>query len=107
MKKVLFLALMIITACAPLNETRTSASFFEQTPVPANLTLDSTSGQIQQAMLQNAIQWKTLHMDGQATWFEAGVPIYAMHEEVWLDPVNSRYKTAWTGILNNMEKILK
>jgi hypothetical protein len=107
MKRFLFLTLMILTACAPFADSSNPGSFFDQTPVPANLTLDATSEQIQRAMWESAVQWKTLHMDGQVTWFEGGAPVYAMHEEVWLDPLNSRYKVEWKGILNNPENFIK
>src|SRR5689334_15421352 len=107
MKRLLFLSLIILAACSSAAETQTPVSFFNQTAVPASLTVNSTSEQIQTAMLHNAIQWKTLHMDGQVTWFEGGTPVYAVHEEVWLDPLNSRYKVQWLGILNSPENSIK
>src|SRR5690349_868079 len=107
MKRFLFLLLIILTACTPVNGTSIPASFFDQTPVPANLGLDSTSGQIQQAMWESAVQWKTLQLDGVITWFSDGVPVQAFHETVSLDPLNSRYKVEWNGILNSADKFLR
>ena len=107
MKRLLFLFLMIVTACTPLNATSTPASFFNQTPVPANLSLGSTSEQIQRTMWESAIQWKIVQMDGVVTRFTDGVPVQAFHEQVWLDPLNNRYKVEWTGILNSLDKFLR
>jgi Tol biopolymer transport system component len=107
MKRFLFLFLIILTACSPANGTSIPASFFDQTPVPANLSLDSSSDQIQRALWESAAQWKTLQMDGVVTWFDAGAPVQAYHEQVWLDPLNNRYKVEWTGILNSADKFLR
>lgn len=34
-------------------------------------------------------------MDGVVTWFTDGAPVQALHEQVWIDPLNSRYKVEW------------
>jgi Tol biopolymer transport system component len=107
MKRFLFLFLIILTACTPVHGTSIPASLFDQTPAPANLGLDSTPGQIQQAMWESAVQWKTLQLDGVVTWFSDGVPVQAFHETVSLDPLNNRYKVEWNGILNSADKFLR
>lgn len=105
MKRLLFVTLIFLTACSQTADT--PASFFDQAPAPASLSLDSTSEQIQRAMWESAAQWKTLQMDGVITWFANGAPAQAFHEQVWLDPLNSRYKVEWTGILNNPDYFLR
>jgi hypothetical protein len=115
MKKLLFLSLMIITACSSAPVTSPPASFFDSpaafnagpTPVPFNLNMESTSGQIQQALWQSALHWQTLQMDGTITWFANGAPSQSFFEQVWIDPLNSRYKVEWTGTLNSQDHFLK
>lgn len=107
MKRLPLLFLIILTACTPVNGTSIPASFFDETPVPANLSLNSTSEQIQRAMWEGAVQWKTLQLDGVVTWFSDGEPVQAFHEIVSLDPLNNRYKVEWTGILNSADKFLR
>ncbi|MBL8077545.1 MAG: PD40 domain-containing protein [Anaerolineales bacterium] len=106
MKRFLILSLLILTACSS-NTTSTPASFFDLTPASVNLGLDSTSEQIQRAMWESAVHWRTLQMDGVVTWFTDGTPVQALHEQVWIDPLNSRYKVEWTGVLNSPDHFLK
>ncbi|MCE9644796.1 MAG: hypothetical protein K8S20_02260 [Chloroflexi bacterium] len=114
MKKIFILMILVLTACSPAASS-TPGSFFDSpapvntdlAPAPIILTIDSTSEQIQSAMLYSAARWKTLQMEGTVTWFTNGAPVNSFQEKIWLDPVNSRYKVEWTGILNSQDKFLK
>jgi Tol biopolymer transport system component len=106
MRRFLTLALIFLTGCGVPAPTE-PASFFNSTPVPLNLSLESTPEQIQRAMIESAPQWATLQMDGVVTFFADGQPAQSYHEEVWLDPLNNRYKVQWTGILNSADKFVK
>jgi DNA-binding CsgD family transcriptional regulator len=64
-------------------------------PVSASLTMDSTSGQIQQAMLASADKWKSIWMDGISTSYAPeGVdqPPVNVHEQVWIDLATNRFR---------------
>lgn len=70
---------------------------FDQTQetVPVNLSMDSTSTEIQQAMLMSATKWKTIWMDGVVTWYDptgSGQPSQIFHEQVWIDQPASRFR---------------
>jgi len=71
---------------------------FDQTqdrPVPVVLSLDSTSSEIQAAMLESATKWETISMDGTVTWYDptgsGGTP-QVFHEQVWIDQAASRFR---------------
>ena len=67
------------------------------TPEPAlpTLSLDSTSDEIQAAMLESATKWETIWMDGVVTWYDptgsGGAP-QVFHEQVWIDQTTSRFR---------------
>jgi hypothetical protein len=103
MRRFLTFALIFLAGCGSQTPTE-PASLFNPTPA---LSLESTSAQIQRAMLESASQWTTLQMDGVVTWYADGAPVQAFHEEVWLDPLNNRYKVQWTGIHNSADKFVK
>ena len=47
-------------------------------------------------------------MDGVVTWYAAdGTPAQTYQEQVWIDPLGSRYKVTLNGISNSTEKFLK
>ena len=101
MKKILILTLILLTAY-------TSASCFNNRPAPVILTVDSTSEQIQRALLESAARWQTIQMDGSVTWYAAdGTPAQTYQEQVWVDPLGSRYKVTVNGVSNSDEKFLK
>ena len=106
MKKLLILILTFLTACAPI-ASQTSASYFNLTPAPADLSLDSTPEQIQRAMAESAAKWTTLQMEGIVTWYLPDGTTQAYQEKVWLDPLNNRYKVELNGITNSTDKFLK
>ena len=65
MKRILFLILIFLTACSAAEPAPTS--YFDASPPPQPdsviLTVDSTSEQIQRAMIESAAKWTTLQMD--------------------------------------------
>ena len=79
---------------------------FDQTPWPdrqdrqdrpasVSLSMDSTSAEIQTAMLESATKWKTIWMDGTVTWYDptgSGQPPQIYHEQDWIDQPASRFR---------------
>jgi len=64
-------------------------------PVPVLLSLDSTSDEIQAAMLESATKWDTIWIDGIITWYDptgAGQPPQVFHEQAWIDQSVNRYR---------------
>ena len=62
---------------------------------PVTLSLDSTSDEIQAAMLKSATKWDTIWMDGIVTWYDptgSGQPPQVFHEQVWIDQHSSRFR---------------
>jgi hypothetical protein len=106
MKRLLILFLIFLTACSSASSP-TPASFFDLTPVPADLGLDSTPDQIQRAMWESASRWTTLQMDGTVTWYLPDGSTQEFQEKVWLDPLNNRYRVELNGLVNNADKFLK
>src|SRR5258705_4495164 len=107
MRQFLILVLIFLTGCISPS-TPTPASFFDTTPAAPVLGMDSTSTQIQRAMIESAPQWMTLQMDGTSAWFAPnGDVTQAYQERVWLDPLNNRYKVEKNSAINNAEKFLK
>ena len=102
MKRLLTLILIFLTACSS-----NPASFFNQTPAPANLTMDSTPDQIQGAMLESAPRWNTLQMEGTVTWYMPDGSTQSAQEKVWLAPLDGKFKVELNGIVNNSNRIIK
>jgi len=78
-------------SAAAANITATPTS----TPAPVLLSLDSTSDEIQTAMLESATKWDTIWMDGTITWYDptgTGQPPQVYHEQVWIDQSVNRYR---------------
>ncbi len=104
MKKILNLILLLLTACAPI-ASPTPSTFLDAIipvtaapePAPLNLTVDSTSGQIQLAMLESAARWRTIQMSGDINWYAPDGTVQALREQAWIDPLNSRYKVELIG----------
>jgi len=64
-------------------------------PVPVLLSLDSTSEEIQSAMLESATKWDTIWMDGTVTWYDptgSGQPPQIHREQVWIDQSVNRFR---------------
>jgi len=109
MKRILFLMLIFLTACSAMDPT--PVSYFDASP-PAQpdsviLTVDSTSEQIQRAMLESAAKWTTLQINGVVTWYAADGTTQVYQEQTWIDPLNSRYKVDLNGTSNSDDKVLK
>ena len=104
MKRLLILTLLLLTACS---STNSPASFFDRTPEPFSLNLDSTPGEIQRAILESAVHWTTLQMSGSITHFLPDGSTQSFHEQIWLDPLESRYRIQLTGVTNSADNILK
>jgi WD40 repeat protein len=74
---------------APVSDPATPA------PVPVLLSLDSTSKEIQSAMLKSATKWDTIWMDGTVTWYDptgSGQPSQVHREQVWIDQSVNRFR---------------
>ena len=103
---VLFIALSLLaSACGTLEisfETPPPAiaevpinSAPEMTAEPV-LSMDSSSEEIRNAILQSANRWNTLWMDGLVTWYpadgsDAQPQVY--HEQVWIEHSTPRFRT--------------
>jgi WD40 repeat protein len=62
---------------------------------PVLLSLDSTSEEIQSAMLESATKWETIWMDGTVTWYDptgSGNPPQVFHEQTWIDQSTSHFR---------------
>jgi Tol biopolymer transport system component len=105
MKRFLFLILIFLTACSAADAT--PASYFDTLPDVVILRADSTSEQIQQAMIQSAAKWTTLQLNGTITWFGADGSIQSFQEQAWIDPPNNRFKVELNGVTNAADKIIK
>jgi len=105
MKRFLFLILIFLTACSAADAT--PASYFDTLPDVAILRADSTSEQIQQAMIQSAAKWTTLKINGSITWFGADGSIQSFQEQAWIDPSNNRFKVELNGVTNAADKIVR
>jgi Tol biopolymer transport system component len=98
----------VLAACSANTPTvPADASYFEITPAPANLDINSTSEQIQRALWESASKWTTLQMDGSVTWYLPDGSTQLVREQVWMDPIRSRFKTEVTGVTNTSQKVLK
>jgi hypothetical protein len=103
MKHFLLLILIFLTACSTAGPT----SYFDNLPDVVILRADSTSEQIQQAMIQSATKWMSLQMSGTITWFGADGSTQAFQERTWIDPSNNRFKVELNGVTNATDKVVK
>ena len=104
MRKIFVVAVvlsLILSACGTLEislATPVPESLIEPLSPPsqdAKLSLDSSSEEIQQAMIESATKWKSIWMDGTITQFapEGGdTPLDVSHEQVWIDLSTSRFR---------------
>lgn len=58
------------------------------------LSLDSTSDEIQQAMLESATKWKSIWMDGTVTYYpvDGSTATTTTREQVWIDLTTNRFR---------------
>ncbi|MBN1450316.1 MAG: PD40 domain-containing protein [Anaerolineales bacterium] len=84
-----------VTPASAAGITVTSELVSSPQVAPVSLSLDSTSAEIQAAMLESATKWNTIWMDGTVTWYDptgsGGAP-QVFHEQVWLDQAASRFR---------------
>lgn len=105
---LIILTLIILTACSSApSSTQPATSFFNLTPAPFDLNLDTTPDQIQRAMWESASRWSTLQMDGRVTWYLPDGSTQEFQEKVWLDPLNNRYRVELKGVVNSADNFLK
>lgn len=92
MKRLFLLTLIFLAACS---SSQTPASYFDTIPATAILNLDSTSGQIQQAMIQSAGKWAYVRAEGTITWYDInGIqPPQIYHEKIWIDQLTPRFRS--------------
>ena len=114
MKKLLFIFVsltMLLSSCGTLEisfdvtpasaagaDSTATPEAFDQTqnePAPIKLSLDSTSAEIQAAMLESATKWETIWLDGTITWYDPTgsdqLP-QVYHEQVWIDQSVNRFR---------------
>lgn len=101
MKRLILLTLIFLTACTASGP----ASFFNLTPAPYDLNLNTPPQQIQRAMLESAAHWTTLQMSGTITWFLPDGSTQAFSEKIWLSPIDSRYRVELSGNTENTLKL--
>src|SRR5512141_2493768 len=104
MKKMMIFALLagaLLASCGTLEISldgpaaqNTAVSEPAATASPL-LSMESTSLEIQQAMLTSADRWETIYLDGVVTWYDqtgAGQPPQSFHQQVWIDQMNFRFR---------------
>lgn len=101
MKRLILLTLIFLTACTASGP----ASFFNLTPAPYDLNLNTPPQQVQRAMLESAAHWTTLQMSGTITWFMPDGSTQVYSEKVWLSPLDSRYRVELSGDTENTLKL--
>ncbi len=104
MKKIVYIFLglsLLLSGCGTLEISfdlpPVSAAGITATPEPApvSLSMNSTSAEIQAAMLESATKWDTIWMDGVVTWYDptgSGQPPQLFHEQVWIDQTIGRFR---------------
>jgi len=83
-----------VTATPGVSDTTTQPGGQEM-PGSTALSLDSTSDQIQTAMLESAARWDTIWMDGDLTLYDStgsGRPPQVFREQVWIEQPGSRFR---------------
>jgi hypothetical protein len=76
--------------------------------VESKLSLDSSSEEIQQAMLESATKWKSIWMDGTITQYApegADTPLEVSREQVWIDLTTSRFRVLTGSVDGNPEDL--
>lgn len=115
MKNIFILTFLFLTGCSSPASPAPTSFFDSSTPIssdlepaPLILRVDSTSEQIQRAMLESAARWTTLQLEGNVTWFNPDGAVAQTYQElVWVDPLNSRYKVELNSLTNSVDKLLK
>src|SRR5687768_3652572 len=98
---ILLISTLFLSACGTLEislATPVPESPIEPLAPPnqeSKLSLDSSSEEIQKAMLESATRWKSIWMDGTITQYapEGGdTPLMVSREQVWIDLTTSRFR---------------
>ncbi|HLO32861.1 MAG TPA: hypothetical protein VK249_27200 [Anaerolineales bacterium] len=105
MRKITYVTIaftLLLSACGTLEISLATpapdvpvGSAAEATAEP-KLSLSSSSGEIRNAMLQSANEWKSIWLDGVVTWYPSdgsNAPPQVFHEQVWIEPANARFRT--------------
>ncbi|MCI0610589.1 MAG: hypothetical protein L0Z71_16205 [Anaerolineae bacterium] len=112
---ILVVLSLFLSACGTLEisfATPVSESPLEPALPPSGeskLSLDSSSEEIQQAMLESATKWKSIWMDGTITQFapEGGdTPLQISREQVWIELPTSRFRIL-TGLADDAAEKFK
>jgi hypothetical protein len=104
-RNLILLSILILSACSTIPTE--SASFFDLQSAPVILKADSTSEEIQRAMLESASKWKTLQISGTVTLYAPDGSTQVYQEQTWLDPLNNRYKVILNNLTNTTDKTLR
>jgi hypothetical protein len=112
---VLMVFSLLISACGTLeiyvdapSEGKPAAPPFQATAKP-RLSLNSSSEQIQGAMLESATDWLSIWMDGSVTQYALEgphAPLQVSHEQVWIDQSTSRFRVLTGPLEGNAERFL-
>ncbi|MBI5838482.1 MAG: hypothetical protein HZB19_00135 [Chloroflexi bacterium] len=72
------------------------------------LSMESTSGEIQQAMIFSATRWQTIWMDGVAAHYSPdGTIAQTIREQVWIEQSTPRFRVLMSGADVNAVETLK
>lgn len=77
--------------------------------VEPRLSLNSTSEEIRQAMLESASRWKSIWMDGRVTYYAmpgTDSQTSTLREQVWIDLTTNRFRVLTGPAEGNAEKYL-
>lgn len=83
--------LEIYVETTPVGNSVLPADSVAATAIPM-LSLNSTSEEIQQAMLESASKWKSIWMDGLVTQTAMDGTSLTTHEQVWIDLTTDRFR---------------
>ena len=116
---LLFIALsLLVSACGTLEiSLETPPGEITELPIGSNqdegataeprLSLNSTSEEIQRAMLESATTWQSIWMDGTFIGYDPGAteapPV--LREQVWIDLPSSRFRSLTGYVDGSMDKL--
>ncbi len=107
----LILLSLILISCGTREVKSDTATLAASAPVSSTkpiLSMDSTSAEIQQAMLLSASRWQTIWLDGVVTWYaQDGSAPQVYHEQVWIDQMSSRFRILMSGVNADLPETLK
>jgi len=108
---LVFLSLLLASCGATNGLPTPSVSPGEIVPVatiPAPvISMDSSSQEIQTAMLTSAARWQSIWMDGVTTEYVNGVPAQVTREQAWIEQITPRFRVLQSGADVNIPATLK